>query len=115
MNKSLELTRLILAIVLIVVGVAVIGYVLPQTISLVTLPHDAPFMQGFFNWLMADTDAIITQVSEEFFEIFQTFIKVIVLIVFLWVCVKLVYLGLMIIREGVGLIRPTESKQKKAD
>ena len=115
MNKSLELTRLVLAIVLIVVGVAVIGYVLPQTVSLVTLPYDAPFMQGFFGWLMADTDAIITQVSEEFFEIFQTFIKVIVLIVFLWVCVKLVYLGLMIIREGVGLIRPTESKQKKAD
>lgn len=114
MNKSLERTRLVLAIALIVVGIAVIGYVLPQTVSLVTLPHDAPFMQGFFEWLMADTNAINNQVSEEFFEIFQTFIKVIVLIVFLWVCVKLVHLGLLIIREGVGLIRPTADFPKNA-
>lgn len=112
MNTALDRSRLIIAIVLIVVGIAVIAYVLPQTISLVSLPHDAPFMQGFFAWLMADSNAITEQVSEEFFEIFQTFIKVIVLVVFLWVCVKLVGVGLMLIREGVGLIKPANSNEK---
>ncbi|MGY5451790.1 hypothetical protein ACVFI8_12725 [Agarivorans sp. MS3-6] len=112
MDTALNRSRLFIGIALIVVGIAVIAYVLPQTISLVSLPHDAPFMQGFFNWLMADTDAINNQVSEEFFEIFQTFVKVIVLIVFLYVCVKLVTVGLMIIREGVSLIRPAASNKK---
>ncbi|WP_411994079.1 hypothetical protein [Agarivorans sp. DSG3-1] len=115
MNTALNRSRLLIGIALIVVGIAVIAYVLPQTVSLITLPHDAPFMQHFFNWLMADTDAINTQVSEEFFEIFQTFIKVIVLIVFLYVCVKLVGVGLMIIREGVSLIRPASSSEKSKD
>ncbi|WP_432460253.1 MULTISPECIES: hypothetical protein [unclassified Agarivorans] len=112
MNATQDRPSLLIGLLLIIVGIGVIAYVLPQAVNLITLPQDAPFMQHFFSWLMADTNAINSQVSEEFFEIFQTFIKVIVLIVFLYVCLKLVSIGLLIIKEGVSLIRPQPQTSK---
>ncbi|WP_026959588.1 MULTISPECIES: hypothetical protein [Aliagarivorans] len=104
---------LALSLVLIVVGIGVIALVLPHALGILSLPSEAPFMGDFVAWLLADTEALQASAGEEFFEIFQTFVKVIVLLVFLYACLKLVAIGLMIIREGVKLLRPTPAKKSK--
>ncbi|MGL4714506.1 MAG: hypothetical protein ACRCWL_01095, partial [Aeromonas sp.] len=45
------------------------------------------------------------QLEQNFLEAFQTVLKLILLITFMWVCVKLVNMGVLIIRAGVDLIR----------
>jgi len=56
-------------------------------------------------------------VEQNFLEAFQTVLKLILLITFMWVCVKLVNMGVLIIRAGVDLIRTaiehSESAQTK--
>jgi hypothetical protein len=74
-----------------------------------------------YTWLMSSANGLTAQLEQNFLEAFQTVLKLILLITFMWVCVKLVNMGVLIIRAGVDLIRTAiahsegQSDQKKPD
>lgn len=105
-NQKLGLmVSAIIGSVLIALGAYLIYYVLPSALAIITMPAQAPFMQELFNWLMIGSEQLANQVNIEFYQIFQAVIKVIVVVVFIYACVKFIGLGALIIKEGVGLIR----------
>lgn len=91
--------------VLIALGALIIFYVLPSALAIISMPAKVPFMNEMFNWLMAGSEQLSNQINIEFYQIFQACIKVVVVVVFIYACVKLVALGALIVKEGVGLIR----------
>ncbi|MGL4710695.1 MAG: hypothetical protein ACRCWH_21085, partial [Aeromonas veronii] len=74
-----------------------------------------------YTWLMTSANGLTAQLEQNFLEAFQTVLKLILLITFMWVCVKLVNMGVLLIRAGVDLIRTAIAHsegphdQKKAD
>ena len=62
-------------------------------------------MREVYTWLMSSANGLTAQLEQNFLEAFQTVLKLILLITFMWVCVKLVNMGVLIIRAGVDLIR----------
>lgn len=84
------------------------------------MPSRIPFVREVYTWLMTSASGLTGQLEQNFLEAFQTVLKLILLITFMWVCVKLVNMGVLIIRAGVDLIRTaiehSESAQpKKSD
>ncbi|RKF14505.1 hypothetical protein DBZ36_17805 [Alginatibacterium sediminis] len=104
-----------IAVLLIAVGIFIIASVLPPALNILNVSSDSQLLQGFFDWLMSDTNALRDKAPEELLEVFQTFTKVIVVVVFLYACVKLVRVGLLVIREGVHLLRPSTDGKTKAE
>jgi hypothetical protein len=94
-----------LGVILILFGGIVIIQALPAALDVLTMPSRIPFVQEVYGWLMTSASGLSGQLEQNFLEAFQTVLKLVVLISFLWVCVKLVHMGVLIIQAGVDLIR----------
>ena len=74
-------------------------------LDVLEMPSRIPFVREVYTWLMSSANGLTAQLEQNFLEAFQTVLKLILLITFMWVCVKLVNMGVLIIRAGVDLIR----------
>lgn len=94
-----------IGVILILFGSIVIFQALPAALDVLEMPSRIPFVREVYNWLMTSASGLTNQLEQNFLEAFQTVLKLILLITFMWVCVKLVNMGVLIIRAGVDLIR----------
>lgn len=94
-----------LGVILILFGSIVIFQALPAALDVLEMPSRIPFVRDVYTWLMTSANSLTSQLEQNFLEAFQTVLKLILLITFMWVCVKLVNMGVLIIRAGVDLIR----------
>ncbi len=94
-----------LGVILILFGTVVIFQALPAALDVLEMPSRIPFVREVYNWLMTSANGLTANLEQNFLEAFQTVLKLILLMAFLWVCVKLVHMGVIIIRAGVDLIR----------
>ncbi len=101
--------------ILILFGSIVIFQALPAALDVLEMPSRIPFVREVYTWLMTSANGLTNQLEQNFLEAFQTVLKLILLIVFLWVCVKLVHMGVLIIRAGVDLIRTAIAHSEGAD
>jgi hypothetical protein len=110
-----------IGVILILFGSIVIFQALPAALDVLEMPSRIPFVREVYTWLMSSANGLTAQLEQNFLEAFQTVLKLILLITFMWVCVKLVNMGVLIIRAGVDLIRTAiahsegQSDQKKPD
>ncbi|MFM4704961.1 hypothetical protein [Aeromonas bivalvium] len=111
-----------LGVILILFGSIVICQALPAALDVLEMPSRIPFVREVYTWLMSSANGLTGQLEQNFLEAFQTVLKLILLITFMWVCVKLVNMGVLIIRAGVDLIRtaiehsePAASKDNEQD
>mgnify|MGYP000038915613 CR=1 FL=1 len=94
-----------IGVILILFGSIVIFQALPAALDVLEMPSRIPFVREVYTWLMTSANGLTAQLEQNFLEAFQTVLKLILLITFMWVCVKLVNMGVLIIRAGVDLIR----------
>lgn len=94
-----------IGVILILFGSIVIFQALPAALDVLEMPSSIPFVREVYSWLMSSANGLTAQLEQNFLEAFQTVLKLILLITFMWVCVKLVNMGVLIIRAGVDLIR----------
>lgn len=94
-----------LGVILILFGAVVIFQALPAALDVLEMPSRIPFVREIYDWLMSSASGLTAQLEQNFLEAFQTILKLILLMVFLWVCVQLVHMGVLILRAGVDLIR----------
>ncbi|WP_042062202.1 hypothetical protein [Aeromonas allosaccharophila] len=94
-----------IGVILILFGSIVIFQALPAALDVLAMPSRIPFVREVYTWLMTSANGLTSQLEQNFLEAFQTVLKLILLITFMWVCVKLVNMGVLIIRAGVDLIR----------
>ena len=94
-----------IGVILILFGSIVIFQALPAALDVLEMPSRIPFVREVYTWLMSSANGLTAQLEQNFLEAFQTVLKLILLITFMWVCVKLVNMGVLIIRAGVDLIR----------
>lgn len=94
-----------IGVILILFGSIVIFQALPAALDVLEMPSRIPFVREVYTWLMTSASGLTNQLEQNFLEAFQTVLKLILLITFMWVCVKLVNMGVLIIRAGVDLIR----------
>jgi uncharacterized membrane protein len=94
-----------IGVILILFGSIVIFQALPAALDVLEMPSRIPFVREVYTWLMTSANGLTGQLEQNFLEAFQTVLKLILLITFMWVCVKLVNMGVLIIRAGVDLIR----------
>lgn len=94
-----------IGVILILFGSIVIFQALPAALDVLEMPSRIPFVREVYTWLMTSASGLTGQLEQNFLEAFQTVLKLILLITFMWVCVKLVNMGVLIIRAGVDLIR----------
>lgn len=110
-----------IGVILILFGSIVIFQALPAALDMLEMPSRIPFVREVYTWLMTSANGLTAQLEQNFLEAFQTVLKLILLITFMWVCVKLVNMGVLIIRAGVDLIRTAiahsegPNDQKKPD
>jgi len=106
-----------IGVILILFGSIVIFQALPAALDVLEMPSRIPFVREVYTWLMTSANGLTAQLEQNFLEAFQTVLKLILLITFMWVCVKLVNMGVLIIRAGVDLIRTaiahSEGKEEK--
>lgn len=93
-----------LGVILILFGSIVIFQALPAALDVLEMPSRIPFVREVYTWLMSSASGLTANLEQNFLEAFQTVLKLILLIAFMWVCVKLVNMGVLIIRAGVDLI-----------
>ena len=96
---------IVIGVILILFGSIVIFQALPAALDVLEMPSRIPFVREVYTWLMSSANGLTAQLEQNFLEAFQTVLKLILLITFMWVCVKLVNMGVLIIRAGVDLIR----------
>lgn len=96
---------IVIGVILILFGSIVIFQALPAALDVLEMPSRIPFVREVYTWLMTSASGLTNQLEQNFLEAFQTVLKLILLITFMWVCVKLVNMGVLIIRAGVDLIR----------
>ena len=94
-----------IGVILILFGSIVIFQALPAALDVLEMPSRIPFVREVYTWLMTSANGLTSQLEQNFLEAFQTVLKLILLITFMWVCVKLVNMGVLTIRAGVDLIR----------
>ncbi|MDO2948291.1 hypothetical protein [Aeromonas simiae] len=94
-----------LGVILILFGCVVIFQALPAALDVLEMPSRIPFVREVYEWLMTSANGLTAQLEQNFLEAFQTVLKLILLMAFLWVCVKLVHMGVLLIRAGVDLVR----------
>ena len=94
-----------IGVILILFGSIVIFQALPAALDVLEMPSRIPFVREVYTWLMSSANGLTAQLEQNFLEAFQTVLKLILLITFMWVCVKLVNMGVLTIRAGVDLIR----------
>ncbi|MFM5440317.1 hypothetical protein ACET9K_12785 [Aeromonas enteropelogenes] len=105
-----------LGVILILFGSIVIFQALPAALDVLEMPSRIPFVREVYTWLMSSASGLTANLEQNFLEAFQTVLKLILLIAFMWVCVKLVNMGVLIIRAGVDLIRTAiEHSEKEQD
>ena len=106
-----------IGVILILFGSIVIFQALPAALDVLEMPSRIPFVREVYTWLMTSANGLTAQLEQNFLEAFQTVRTLILLITFMWVCVKLVNMGVLIIRAGVDLIRTaiahSEGKEEK--
>ena len=94
-----------IGVILILFGSIVIFQALPAALDVLEMPSRIPFVREVYTWLMSSANGLTAQLEQNFLEAFQTVLKLILLITFMRVCVKLVNMGVLITRAGVDLIR----------
>ncbi|MCZ0753376.1 hypothetical protein [Aeromonas enteropelogenes] len=102
-----------LGVILILFGSIVIFQALPAALDVLEMPSRIPFVREVYTWLMSSASGLTANLEQNFLEAFQTVLKLILLIAFMWVCVKLVNMGVLIIRAGVDLIRTAIEHSEK--
>ncbi|UBH28522.1 hypothetical protein [Aeromonas enteropelogenes] len=102
-----------LGVILILFGSIVIFQTLPAALDVLEMPSRIPFVREVYTWLMSSASGLTANLEQNFLEAFQTVLKLILLIAFMWVCVKLVNMGVLIIRAGVDLIRTAIEHSEK--
>ncbi|RCF47913.1 hypothetical protein C6C11_15180 [Aeromonas hydrophila] len=104
-----------IGVILILFGSIVIFQALPAALDVLEMPSRIPFVREVYTWLMTSASGLTGQLEQNFLEAFQTVLKLILLITFMWVCVKLVNMGVLIIRAGVDLIRTAIEHSESAE
>lgn len=101
-----------IGVILILFGSIVIFQALPAALDVLEMPSRIPFVREVYTWLMTSANGLTSQLEQNFLEAFQTVLKLILLITFMWVCVKLVNMGVPIIRAGSTSFAPPSSTAK---
>lgn len=101
-----------IGVILILFGSIVIFQALPAALDVLEMPSRIPFVREVYTWLMTSASGLTGQLEQNFLEAFQTVLKLILLITFMWVCVKLVNMGVLIIRAGWISSAPPSSTAK---
>ncbi|MGL5949135.1 MAG: hypothetical protein ACRCYV_08895 [Aeromonas sp.] len=95
----------IIGALLIIFGGVVILQALPAALNVLEMPSQLPFVQDIYTWLTSSASGLTASLEGSFLQAFQTVLKLILVITFLWVCTRLVAMGVMIIKAGVELVR----------
>jgi len=77
-----------IGVILILFGSIVIFQALPAALDVLEMPSRIPFVREVYNWLMSSANGLTAQLEQNFLEAFQTVLKLILLITFMWVCVS---------------------------